>query len=470
MWPLLTSEPLDGDTVVHRQLRPAGCAVPIDRADLTSAARAVVGLCNSWGGSAMPLIPVTPRAPVDSRWHRILLQSNIDGIAKTDLLDEDERHRFSDIQGGDYRQLLLRILVDLAEPKPTVQTCRGVPADHDWYIAYLSTFGDLPLDPDPMNIWNDLPPRLAYHDVVKVRGVDTTIGAQGLAALTRDASAVSALDLTRSMLTVGVPAATNRGPLPERSRFNWDDDRLSRRYGANVIVVYRPGSVEDLALIWNVRARFAHPDGLPLAIPMTDTLDQDITTLRQSGVEHHFGGGHNVALTSFSVDATDLEAVAKRNRFGVVDPWALLGPIGGYCVPSTETTHFTAGSATIPAFTATDVEALGPSLLGSHQGSWMRLKTTIADNPLPLSATMRRPHYFGELRYLDGPITTGGHLNRTTRITQPSAMEVLTALATDANLVATESAPGRAAEHLIRAAKPNLTMLAAPAWSPPSPN
>lgn len=55
------------------------------RTDLESTAHAVIGLCNSWGGSAMPLIPVTPHTPIDSRWHRILLQSSIDGIAKTDL-------------------------------------------------------------------------------------------------------------------------------------------------------------------------------------------------------------------------------------------------------------------------------------------------------------------------------------------------------------------------------------------------
>jgi hypothetical protein len=462
MWPLLTNEPMDGDAMVHRQLRPAGCAVLVDRTDLAGAARAVVDLCNCWGGSAMPLIPVTPQSPIDKRWHRILLQSNIDGIAKTDLIEEHERSRFRDIQGGDYQQLLLRILIDLDDPRPTVQTCRGVPAEHDWYLAYLSAFGDLPAHPDPMNTWNDLRRDLTYEDVVTVLGVDTEVGARGLAALIRDSSAVPAVDLTQSKLSVGIPAATNRGLLPEHSRFEWDDDRISRRFGPNVIVVYRPGSVEDLALIWNIRARFAHPRGLPLAIPMTDTIDQDIATLRQAGVEHHFGGGHNIALTSFSVAATDLEVLATRNRFDAVDPWKLLGPISGYCVPSTETTNFTDGSATIPDFTARDVEALGLPLLGSHQGTWMRLKTTVADDPLPLSATMRRPHYYGELRYLDGPITTGGHLNQTTSITQPSGMEVLAALAADARLVATESAPGRAAEYLMRAAAPDLSMLAAP--------
>jgi hypothetical protein len=68
----------------------------------------------------MPLVPVVPQAPIDSRWRRILLQSSIDGIAKTDLLDEDERRRYRDVDGGDYRQLLLRILFDLNGAKPTV--------------------------------------------------------------------------------------------------------------------------------------------------------------------------------------------------------------------------------------------------------------------------------------------------------------------------------------------------------------
>jgi hypothetical protein len=462
LWPLLTGEPLNGDRVIHRQLRPAGCAVAVDRTDFESATQAVIELCNSWGGSAMPLIPVTPHVPIDSRWHRTLLQSSIDGIAKTDLLDKEERNRFCDTGGQAYRQLLLRILVDLDGQKPTVQTCRGVLSDHPWYLAYLAYFGDLPTNPDPMSRWNELPPGLTYQDVAEIHGVETEVGSPGMVALIRARTAVSAVDLTRCKLSVGLPATANHGLLPETSRFDWDDDRTSRRYGPNIIVVYQPGSVEDLALIWNLRARFAHPNGLPLAIPLTDTIDQDLATLTRSGMEHYFGGGHNVALTSFSATPADLDPIAKSHRFDVIDPWNLLGPIGGYCVPSTETAHFTAGSATIPSFTATDTEALGLSFLGHHQGTWMQLKTTVADDPLPLTRTMRRPFYYGERRYLDGPITKGGQLNQTTDIHQPAGMEVLTALAADANLTLTESSPGRAAEQIIRAADNKLSMFAAP--------
>lgn len=461
LWPLLTDEPLDGDIVIHRQLRPAGCAVAVDCTDFATATPAVIGLCDSWGGSAMPLLPVTPQAPIDSRWHRVLLQSNIDGIRRTDLLDEQERKRFCDIGGEDYRQLLLRIVVDLDGPKPTVQTSRGVPIDHPWYLAYLAMLGDLPAAPGSMNTWNDLPPSLTYQDITTIHGVESEIGAAGLLALTRTRNAVSAVDLTRAKLKVGLPAATNRGLFPETSRYEWDDDRTSRRYGPNIIVVYQPGSVEDLALIWNRRARFVHPDGLPLPIPLTDTTGQDLDTVKRSNVEHYFGGGHNVALTSFSVPPADLEPIAKAHRFDVVGPWKLIGPIGGYCLPSTETARFTAGVATIPCFTATETEALGISFLGQHQGTWMQLKITVADESLPLSPTMRRPNYYGEFRYLDGPITKGGHLNQTTDIRQPAGMEVLAALATDSNITTTESSPGRAAKQIMRAAHEKLSMFAA---------
>lgn len=186
LWPLLTGQPLNGDTVIHGQLRPAGCAVPVDRTDLESAAHAVIGLCNSWGGSAMPLIPVTPHTPIDSRWHRILLQSSIDGIAKTDL-----RAGAAQDRGHPRRGLQATTAAHPGRsrhPKPTVQTCRGVPTDDKWYLAYLALFGDLPVNPDPMNSWNGLPrarfdlPGRREH----VQGVEAESGAAGLAALIRE--------------------------------------------------------------------------------------------------------------------------------------------------------------------------------------------------------------------------------------------------------------------------------------------
>jgi hypothetical protein len=136
-------------------------------------------------------------------------------------------------------------------------------------------------------------------------------------------------------------------------------------------------------------------------------------------VEQYSGGGHHVALTSFSVTPDELAPVAQRRGLDVVDPWALLGPIGGYCVPSTDTVHFNDGFATLPCFTTTDTETMGLSFLNRHCGTWMQTKVTAIESPLPLSSTMRRPHYFGERRYLDGPLVSGGKVSGTFTIQQP---------------------------------------------------
>ena len=67
---------------------------------------------------------------------------------------------------------------------------------------------------------------------------------------------------------------------------------------------------------------------------------------------------------------------------------------------------------------------------------------------------MRRGAFYGDAIYLDGQITTGGKLTSFATIRQPAGLEVLTALVADKGVSATESAPGRAAVQLIRAAGP----------------
>src|SRR5277367_110732 len=134
-----------------------------------------------------------------------------------------------------------------------------------------------------------------------------------------------------------------------------------------------------LALIWNLRARFVHPPRFPLAIPMTPAAEDDLRYLLGAGADHHFGFGHNLALTSFSVPGAELATLDRSGQFDVVDPWDLLRPIGGYCVTSTEVARFAAGQATIPAFSPTDLQTIGGSYLGSHQGTWMKRKTVVVD-------------------------------------------------------------------------------------------
>ena len=140
-WLLLVAEPLDGERLVNSQLRPRAGAVAIGRHDYSAARQAVVELCGTWGGGGMPLVPVTVGESVDERWSRILNESNIDGIERTDLLSDEEVRKYTDLHGPDTAQLI-RIVVDL-ERKPTVQTCQGLSEDDPWHLSYLAVLGDL---------------------------------------------------------------------------------------------------------------------------------------------------------------------------------------------------------------------------------------------------------------------------------------------------------------------------------------
>ncbi|AWG62950.1 hypothetical protein [Mycobacteroides abscessus] len=458
-WPLLVAEPIEGEQLVSSQLRPRAAAVAIDRSDYPSACDHVRDLCGTWGGAGMPLIPVSPLEDIDPRWSRILNESNIDGVERSDLLGDDAVSEYTDLEGPSTAELI-RIVVDL-ERKPTVQTVRGMAQEDPWHLAYLAVLGDLSSQPHPQNTWNDLRHDLTFDDVLTIRGVAETGSAARLLALARDFTAMSAVELSRSKLPTGLQGGYNRG-FPSSSRFEWSDDVISQQFGPNIVVVYEPGSPEDLALIWNLRARFLHPQRFPLAVPMTPTIEDDIRYFIQANAAHYFGFGHNLALTSMSVAPDRVAALATSVRFDAVDPWQLLRPIGGYCSASTQVVRFTGGKARTASFSPSDFQAIGGGYLGSHQGTWMKRKTVVVDAPLPPSRTMRRQIYYGDSHYLDGPITSGGQSDGFTTILMPSGLEVLSALAVDHGLRLTESAPGKAAEHLMRVAGRNLSMFAAP--------
>lgn len=458
-WPLLVAEPLEGEQLVSSQLRPRLGALAIDRSDYTSACDCVRDLCGTWGGAGTPLIPVSSSENIDPRWSRILNESNIDGVERSNLLGDDAVREYTDADGPAAAQLI-RIVVDL-ERMPTVQTVRGMALGDPWHLAYLAVAGDLSSHPHPQNTWNDLRHDLRFDDVLTIRGVSEIGSSAGLLALVRDFTAVTAVELSRSKLPSGLQGGYNKG-FPSSSRFEWSDDVVSQQFGPNIVVVYEPGSPEDLALIWNLRARFCHPQRFPLAVPMTPNVEADIRQLIEAGADHHFGFGHNLALTSMSVAPDRVAALASSVQFNAVDAWELLRPIGGYCSLSTEVVRFTGGKARVASFSPSDFQAIGGAYLGSHQGTWMKRKTVVVDAPLPPSQTMRRQIYHGDSHYLDGPITSGGQSDGFATIRMPSGLEVLSALAVDHGLRLTESTPGKAAEHLIRAAGRHLSMFAAP--------
>jgi hypothetical protein len=294
LWPLLTEDLLSGAYSIERQLRPRITAVAVRSDSLADARDVVIELCTRWAGGFSPLVVVDAvAAAFDDRTLKVLLGSNIDGLEGRQLLPKETEQKYSD-RWANASQWLLRQITEL-KYRPLVQTCRDVPTNHTWYPAYLAMFGDVPDSPNyDSNRRNDLRADLSFGDLVDTKPFGTEPSVTDLLARIRDPQCISAVRLTRIRLPTSIIAGYNKG-LPSTSRFTWGQSLASTRYGPNLLVVYEPGSVEDLVLTWNLRARFAHPPKLPLAVPLTDTIHDDLAVLSHAHeAQHFFGFGHNL--------------------------------------------------------------------------------------------------------------------------------------------------------------------------------
>ena len=461
LWPLLTEDLLTGTYSVERQLRPRVSGVAVRRRSIDDFRKVVGTLCTRWGGGFSPLVSVDPDVPeLDDRIVKMLLGSNIDGLEVRKLLPEAIEERYSD-RYADATNWLLHQIAYLTDRR-TVQTCRGVADNSPWYSTYLTVFGDIPDSPNPKrNRMSELREDLRFGDLVDIRTVEAEPSIRDVVARLRVLQQISAVELTRVRLPTSVIGGYNKG-LPTTSRFTWGQSTALARYGPNLLVVYENDSVEDLVLTWNLRARFAHPSKLPLAIPLTASTRQDIEFLAQtSEAQHFFGLGHNLGITSFSITPDALQELANDTGFDVVDPWDVVGEIHGCGVASTEMVQFEAGKATVAHFSPTDIETLGQDYLGSGDSNWLTLTAVTSEKRLPVSAAMRRTRW-QEPGYLHGKIVHVAKLDEFATLRHPAGLEVLRALALDHSLQARVSTPGKAAENLLRAADGDLSMFTYP--------
>jgi hypothetical protein len=462
LWPLLTEDVLSGVFSTERLLRPRTSAVALRSGSVDDLRRVVEDLCTRWGGGFSPLIVVDPEVgTIEPAVLKALLGSGIDGIDARKLLPEELEREHSD-QWSNAHQFLLRQLAYL-DTRHTVQTCRGVPIDNPWYAAYLTLFGDLPQRPDrKRNERNDLVSSLTFADVVDIVEVDTEPSVRDIISKILQPQHIPAVELTRVRLPTNAVGNYNRG-MPDTSRFDWGHSKALAQYGPNVVVIYRQDSVDDLALAWNLRARFGHPRGLPISLPLTESTPEDVAHIAQSAqAQHFFGFGHNMALTSISVGPEELSNLCQGNGFDVVDPTQLIGEIYGCGVASSEMAQFVDGKATVPCFTPTDIETLGQRFLGSSEATWLTLSATVSEHRLPPSRTMRRDRW-QQPGYLHGSLVHVGKLDEFATLRHPAGLEVLRALALDRSLHARVSTPGKAAENVVRSAGGDLSMFATPA-------
>jgi hypothetical protein len=157
---------------------------------------------------------------------------------------------------GEYEPLLAIIQGYSLSPNQwkTVQVT-AVPITDPWYVAYVAMLGHWPSEPIQWTYEDEEPlNRDKYEDAIQVQfDQETSPNALNLLDRSQGHRFTYPARIARLFLELrGVPQA---GKIERSSGFpnRW---KVAQQHEPHFIVVYEPGSVDDLCLLWNLRASY----------------------------------------------------------------------------------------------------------------------------------------------------------------------------------------------------------------------
>jgi hypothetical protein len=450
---LLDERLLGGPVEVLRHLGPSFGAALVNAQNLLDASVLIEGLCATWGGACHRVYATPPGATeMPESLLSDLERSGVDSISGRGLLDESLKDSCNDVMifpsGGANGEPLLPVLVAADRPRDDWgEVSVPILEDQDpWQIAYLAAVGRLPeapLHPQAFQIYG-LRSNLVWEDLIDVTREPVVGDAADLLRRLRAPQVTVPTHLSTILLGLWL-AARNAGIVfADTDREDQQTDRTL--VGPNICIVYEPGSVEDLALAWNLRAAHGLPRGFLLACPIEHAVEAlrewDMPARTNFGI----GGDRRPCLISRSVEPEQLAEQAGGWRAVPAEHLAQPGERPGRT--STQLVTFTAGHASIPSWTPEDRIALGSR--PSH-GRDLQMKCTIAPatRRLPPGRTIR-PEWSSMPGYRDwGYQAEDPGPDRLLEIEWPSGWAVLGARLADIGLRAEPSPAGRTAANFL---------------------
>ena len=277
--------------------------------------------------------------------------------------------------------------------RPIVAT--SVPEDSPWHLAYAAGLGLLPIDGDQELLERVLAnPELTIDEMLPIeRQHCAEPGLDDLLSRLSNPTAVAA-----SLLALS--------PRPLRSTVHATDDwlieptTLARQKGTGIVVLYRPGDVADLCLLWNLRSLHGWPAGLPIGMPWpendreaTDALVDQLALL--AGRTDLYSGAMSFGLVVVSASIPHRELVqlvdeaqargAANLEWG--EPPQLLAPAYAPTRITNETLLFTDGAALVPTRMEGDREWLAVAAQTPMRPP-LRLSVTLRGGPMPTGRTL----------------------------------------------------------------------------------
>ena len=450
---ILDDESLAGVRAVDRRLRMHRHARLVDDGDYTAAIVLIGRLCRCWGAVADLLIPVSPSGPMPSPYDRLIYHSEIDSVTSLPAVEAAASGLSGIGPVQEYPVLLVAASRRRDRYRSIVAT--SVPVDSPWHLAYAAGLGLLPPDGDHDLLERVLAnPELTIDEMLPIeRQYCSEPGLDDLLSRLGSPTAVAASLLTLSPRPLRSTVHATDGWLTEPAT-------LARQKGNGIVVLYRPGDVADLCLLWNLRSLHGWPAALPIGMPWpendreaTDALVGQLALL--AGRTELYSGAMSFGLVvvSASIPSRELadliDKVQARDVRNVEwgEPAQFLVPAYAPARMTSETLLFTDGAALIPSRVEGDREWLAVAAQTPMRPP-LRLSVTLRGGPLPTGRTLFGDLYKGP-RYLGGAYTTDGSRDELRQAIWPHKWTLLRAVAADFGLRVEPSPSGRSAMALL---------------------
>ena len=369
--------------------------------DLRDVEKAIARACDSWGGSYNTFIPVDATPTVPPHWRDHFSNARCDYVNARDHIPLPVPPKLRDLSGlwqaNWSGPSVLSVVSQSSLPASgyrTVQLANHIALDEPWGVAYNAVFGRWTDIFDAAYLEeNRLDSSASYAKITSLKYLDpSTCGAENLVEelLLTDltsARAFSCFHLNSFIVGNDLNRELNN-PFPRK----WQEARMA---GPNLVVVYEPGSVQDLCLLWNLRAIYGSPLGLPLGIPASEDVASILKRWRQT-LPMLRGRGQPVKAfaisASVSMDRLEAFCTDAGSDWSAAEWGAYLQPNLGCGIPSVESASFENGKAKIAILHPSEENVLGRDVILAL-GPSLDIMTRPIDQILP-----------------EFPVTIGSHL------------------------------------------------------------
>jgi hypothetical protein len=295
--------------------------------------------CQIWGGGNSPFIPATVDGSIDGHYAEILAGSAIDWIWGLEnpfglYRLSEAKVSFVDEPFGWGSQLAIALLNYRTQEQYLPLEVVNLAEDDLWRPIYAACLGLLAEKPEPklLNVGR-LNPELTFEDFLHIEQLSVRGSFDDLLGWLSNDETITPRQLSMYGLGYGNSGSTairagGKEPLPAPDFARFDA-------GPNVLVVCAPGSVEDIALLWNLRAAHGDRFVLPVGIPRSELTAELVTRLAQHPrISHNGISQHVLYVTSASLGTEALKSavlgVGDHIAFASYGQMLTLGAAAGW--------------------------------------------------------------------------------------------------------------------------------------------